>query len=121
MDAARCYTHMRQLLDATRIAALEAKQVEVKMPEPVAYIQHHKAGDNLEWDCPGGKFSALYTEQQVRKLLAAAKVERKPLTDEAIRTLYGESDGHWQMVGPQVLCFARSIESVHGITQEKQG
>ena len=60
----------------------------------------------------------LYWQQQVRQLLAAAKVERKPLTDEAIRTLYGESDGHWQMVGPQVLCFARSIESAHGIQEQ---
>ena len=51
----------------------------------------------------------------------ASQAQRVPLTDEAIRTLYGESDGHWQMVGPQVLCFARSIESAHGITQEKQG
>lgn len=60
----------------------------------------------------------LYWQQQVRQLLAAAKVELKPLTDEAIRTLYGESDGHWQMVGPQVLCFARSIESAHGIQEQ---
>ena len=62
---------------------------------------------------------ALYEAlQKERKLLAAAKVERKPLTDEAICTLYGESDGHWQMVGPQVLCFARSIESAHGIQEQ---
>ena len=23
--------------------------------EPVAWIEHHKGGDNLEWDNPGGK------------------------------------------------------------------
>ena len=40
------------------------------MPEPFAYVEHHKAGDNLWFDHPGGKHSALYTEQQVRELLA---------------------------------------------------
>ena len=29
--------------------------------EPVAWIEHHKGGDNLEWDNPGGKCTALYT------------------------------------------------------------
>jgi hypothetical protein len=29
--------------------------------EPVAYIEHHKGGDNLVWDDPGGKRSPLYT------------------------------------------------------------
>lgn len=43
----------------------------VELPEPVAYVEHHKAGDNLWFDHPGGKHSALYTEQQVRDLLAA--------------------------------------------------
>ena len=56
--------------------------------------------------------------EQRRALHEALQQERVPLTDEAIRTLYGESDGHWQMVGPQVLCFARSIESAHGIQEQ---
>lgn len=41
----------------------------VQMPEPFAYVEHHKAGDNLWFDHPGGKHSELYTEQQVRQLL----------------------------------------------------
>ena len=41
--------------------------------EPVAYIEHHKGGDNLVWDDPGGKRSPLYTTPP----------QRKPLTDEA--------------------------------------
>jgi hypothetical protein len=102
----------------------------VQLPEPVAAESRFTtfAGDRWRW-CTveharafgadkGYEVRYLYTEQQVRDLLAASKVERKPLTDEAIRTLYGESDGHWQMVGPQVLCFARSIESVHGIQEQ---
>ena len=28
--------------------------------DPVAYIQHHKGGDNLEWDNPGGSQTPLY-------------------------------------------------------------
>lgn len=63
--------------NSTEFEGIKAKQADhigdvtemVQMPEPVAYIQHHKAGDNLEWDCPGNKYSALYTEQQVRALL----------------------------------------------------
>ena len=37
------------------VAALKAVQ------EPVAWIEHHKGGDNLEWDNPGGKCTPLYT------------------------------------------------------------
>ncbi len=29
--------------------------------EPVAWIEHHKGGDNLEWENPGGKCTPLYT------------------------------------------------------------
>lgn len=29
--------------------------------EPVAYIEHHKAGDNLVWDNPGANSTPLYT------------------------------------------------------------
>lgn len=48
-----------------------------------------------------------------------AQAQRAPLKEDAIRILYGESDGHWQMVAPQVIQFARSIERAHGITQEQ--
>lgn len=103
----------------------------VQMPTPDSYIfQHEETGitqfvdaQQVEWGFEKNnprwkRAGSAYTEQQVRQILATAKVERKPLTDEAIRTLYGESDGHWQMVGPQVLCFARSIESAHGIQEQ---
>jgi hypothetical protein len=32
----------------------------VPMVQPVAYIEHHKGGDNLVWDDPGGKRTPLY-------------------------------------------------------------
>ena len=57
-------------------AALEAKQAEVKMPEPVAKIE----GGSLKWHIPNDSYSVkitllqgtqyLYTEQQLRALLA---------------------------------------------------
>lgn len=39
------------------------------VPEPAAYIEHHKGGDNLCWErC--GKWTALYTAAQVQAMLA---------------------------------------------------
>jgi hypothetical protein len=35
--------------------------------EPVAWIEHHKGGDNLEWDNPGGKCTPLYTTPPAAK------------------------------------------------------
>jgi hypothetical protein len=34
--------------------------------EPVAWIEHHKGGDNLCWDNPGRKCSPLYTAPPTR-------------------------------------------------------
>ena len=49
----------------------------VQMPEPFAYVEHHKAGDNLWFDHPGGKNSALYTEQQVLAILSKHGIKTK--------------------------------------------
>ena len=38
--------------------------------EPVAYVEHHKAGDNLVWDNPGGKYSPLFTHPSPTELRA---------------------------------------------------
>lgn len=47
---------------------------------PAAWIQHHKAGDNLEWEDPGGKRTALYDEQTLWNACArVAEVERARL------------------------------------------
>jgi hypothetical protein len=52
------------LIDAiNRVAALP-KPAAVPS-EPVAYIQHHKAGDNLVWDDPGEKCTPLYKAAQL--------------------------------------------------------
>jgi hypothetical protein len=38
-----------------------ADALAAPVQEPVAWIEHHKGGDNLEWDNPGGKCTPLYT------------------------------------------------------------
>lgn len=81
----------------------------VKEPEqePVAWIEHHKGGDNLVWDDPGGKRSALYTSPPARK----------PLTDEEIKkAFYDFDDGRSQ---GYIIAFARAIEEAHGIYKEE--
>lgn len=45
--------------------------------DPVAYIEHHKAGDNLVWDNPGVDSTPLY---QFPPTLSLA--QRKPLTSQ---------------------------------------
>lgn len=62
--------------------------------EPVAYIEHHKGGDNLVWDNPGGKYSVLYDRPLVMKL-----------SDERILELWRQHEGEDEVYG-----FARAIE-----------
>ena len=68
--------------------------------EPVAYIEHHKGGDNLVWDDPGGKRSPLYT----------APPQRKPLTDEEISDLWCKVS-NTDFVTADTHEFARAIEA----------
>ena len=75
--------------------AMNEKPAEAN--EPVAYIEHHKAGDNLVWDNPGANSSALYT----------SPLQRKPLTPEQIAEL--DCLDHFK--------FARAIEAAHGIKE----
>lgn len=44
-----------------QVRALAAALEAMAEQPPAAYIEHHKGGDNLVWDNPGGKKSALYT------------------------------------------------------------
>jgi hypothetical protein len=43
--------------------------------EPVAWIEHHKGGDNLEWDNPGGKCTPLYTTPPAQPAVPDAIIE----------------------------------------------
>jgi hypothetical protein len=87
-----------------RITALRERLAQPEQ-EPVAYIEHHKGGDNLVWDDPGGKRSPLYT----------APPQRKPLTDEEIERACVP-------LGAAMLSFtevARAIERAHGLITDK--
>jgi hypothetical protein len=72
--------------------------------EPVAYIEHHKAGDNLVWDNPGGSNTPLFQNQP----------QRKPLTDEQIEQVFKKYAGYG---GDDFISFARAIEAAHGIKE----
>jgi hypothetical protein len=50
--------------------------------EPVAWIEHHKGGDNLVWDDPSGKRTPLYTTPP------AAQRTWVGLTDEEAQWIY---------------------------------
>jgi hypothetical protein len=41
----------------------------------VAYIEHHKGGDNLEWEQPGGKHSALTDHAVATATIASLREE----------------------------------------------
>ena len=58
--------------------------------KPIAYIEHHKGGDNLVWDNPGGKYSVLYTAPLVMKL-----------SDERILEIYEEAKANWNAQADQ--------------------
>ena len=82
--------------------AMNEKPAEAN--EPVAYIEHHKAGDNLVWDNPGANSSPLYTTPP----------QRKPLTDEEILTVARD---HYNPHQRPEISFARAIEAAHGIKE----
>jgi hypothetical protein len=62
---------------------IQQELIDAPVPQPVAYIEHHKGGDNLVWDNPGGKYSVLYTAPLVMKL-----------SDERIFDLLKQVDPH---------------------------
>lgn len=73
--------------------------------EPVAWIEHHKAGDNLVWDAPN-KGTPLYITP-----------ERNPLTDEEIRKVNQDVWGYVSKDHTRMWQYARAIEAAHGIKE----
>lgn len=69
--------------------------------ESIAYIEHHKGGDNLVWDNPGGKYSVLYTAPLVMKLSDERILE---LSESFGEFKYGDAQGCKR------IDFARAIE-----------
>jgi hypothetical protein len=59
--------HLRQFGDVTKeqldryMATGDINPQLAPVQEPVAWIEHHEGGDNLEWDHFGGKCTPLYT------------------------------------------------------------
>ena len=54
--------------------AMDQKPAEAN--EPVADIEHHKAGDNLVWDNPGANSSPFYTTPPQRTFIGLAAEDR---------------------------------------------
>lgn len=117
----------------------------VELPEPVAYRLRNTAfrSEVYEYfrtkylaECRQKQFNAsvddgglheltpIYTEQQVRDLLAAAKLERTPLSDSDICEILDKREdiaeradgGGWHLLP---YAFARAIERAHGIGKDK--
>jgi len=59
-EALNSYTHKVDGFDLALYPLPPAAQ-PAPVQEPVAWIEHHKGGDNLEWENPGGKCTPLYT------------------------------------------------------------
>jgi hypothetical protein len=63
-----------------RCSELERKQpAQLPAPvqhDPVAWIEHHKGGDNLEWDYPGANSSPLYTAPPQRTWIGLSLTEQ---------------------------------------------
>jgi len=93
--------------DKAITAIKQARSAPVQ--EPVAWIEHHKGGDNLEWDNPGGKCTPLYTTPP------AAKRQWVGLTDEAIwseyQTLWSFHPAEEPRMAKDIAKFARAIEA----------
>ena len=62
---------------------IQQELIDAPVPQPVAYIEHHKGGDNLVWDNPGGKYSVLYSAPPAQML-----------SDERIFDLLKQVDPH---------------------------
>ena len=96
--------------------ARELKTAKQEQGEPVAWIEHHKGGDNLNWEevnHPYAKATPLYTTPQ----------QRKPLTFEQVEACF-QDGGIWGVDGKHLGTtaqglhdFARAIEAAHGIKE----
>lgn len=100
----------------------------VELPEPVAFalewmfngeergmrLYDDETHCRFDAESDGGVCHPLYTEQQVRQLLAA---RLKPLTDEQWTKIWAD----WFDSTQDAEDLIRSIEKAHGITQDNQG
>lgn len=86
--------------------------------KPAAWIQHHKAGDNLEWEDPGGKRTPLYELHALWNVVArAGEIERQKALHDAARWV-DEEIGHavqegWSIEAVQALMATRDMLKAH--------
>ena len=67
--------------------------------EPFAWVEHHKGGDNLVWDEPGGRKSPLYTAPQPAQATQAEVTEGQRKTVDQIMEQAQVFASAWALVG----------------------
>jgi hypothetical protein len=91
--------------------ALDNYETKQEQGEPVAWIEHHKGGDNLNWEevnHPYAKATPLYTTPQ----------QRKPLTDAEIVSIAYDCDALPEVITDETLIiFARALWVIYGIKE----
>lgn len=75
----------------------------------------------LEFNCVMSEDGEDLTPRKIKKAITALREalaeQRKPLTDEEIKELYGDDD-NFRMTKKYVVAFARAIEVAHGIKEK---
>jgi len=108
------YWKLEQHQRLKAITSLRQAIAEAEKQEPVAWIEHHKGGDNLVWDEPN-KGTPLYTHPQPKREPVALRSEQFVDMARAIapRTVMGmkEQIPNW------IVEFGRAVEAAHGIKE----
>lgn len=102
-----CGGFMAYTADQMRAFALQAR-AHVQ-GAPFAWVEHHKGGDNLVWDEPGGRKSPLYTTPQPAQATQAEVTDAQILSLDCVSI---DSDAHgtsFWVDRSTVVNFARAI------------
>jgi hypothetical protein len=96
------------------------------MPQPVAWIEHHKGGDNLSWetvDHPYAKATPLYTTPATAASEVAQDAARVTLPIDtlwkawsALEALWGHTKNNYQIAGPN-WCAQLAIQDLRSVLQ----
>jgi hypothetical protein len=69
-----------------------------------------------QWRCLNDLVGVISQIDNMTTGLMRKPAQRKPLTDEKIKELYGDDD-NFRMTNKYVVAFARAIEAAHGIKE----
>lgn len=108
--------------------AMDEKPAEAS--DPVAYIEHHKAGDNLVLDSPGANSSPLYTspppcptcEALARTVMldqTSHDAQRKPLTLQERTRIVRANKMYHDKGEIDAYGVIDDVEAAHGIGEKK--